>query len=68
MTGFRNFELNETHFSDLPEYFDNAFLNRHVQTGILRFYYETKSTSFLVYSSLEAKTFCMLMKLKPIHK
>ena len=22
MTGFRNFELNETHFSDLPEYFD----------------------------------------------
>ena len=22
MTGFRNFELNETHFSDLPEYFN----------------------------------------------
>ena len=54
--------------TDLPEHFDNAFLNRHVQTGILGFYYETKSTSFLVYSSLEAKTFCMLMKLKPIHK
>ncbi len=22
MTGFRNFELNQSHFGDLPEYFD----------------------------------------------
>ena len=51
---------------ELPEHFDNAFLNRNVQSGILGFYYETKNTSFLVYSSIEAKTFCILMKLKPI--
>ena len=60
-----NEESNEA-TSDLPEHFDNAFLNRHVQTGILGFYYETRNTSFLVYSSVEAKTFCMLMKLKPM--
>ena len=51
--------------SDLPEHVENAFVNRNVQSGILGFVYETKETSFIVYSSIEAKTFCILMKLKP---
>ena len=59
----------ETHqpTPDLPEHVDNAYINRNVQTGILGFCYETKDSSFIVYSSIEAKTFCILMKLKPLH-
>ena len=52
---------------DLKEHVDNIYVNRNVQTGILGFYYETKDNSFIVYSSIEAKTFCILMKLKPLH-
>ena len=57
----------ETDHPDLPEHVDSAYLNRNVQTGILGIRYETKDTSFVVYSSIEAKTFCILMKLKPLH-
>ena len=51
-----NEESNEA-TSDLPEHFDNAYLNRHVQTGILGFYYETRNTSFLVYLISRGKNF-----------
>ena len=51
---------------DLPEHVDNAYLNRNVQTGILGFRYETKNSNFIIYSSVEAKTFCILMNLKPL--
>ena len=51
---------------DLPEHADNAFLNRNVQTGILGFRYETKNWTFIVYSSIESKTFCLIMKLTPM--
>ena len=52
---------------DLPEHVDNAYLNRNVQTGILGFRYETKNSNFIIYSSVEAKTFCILRNLKPLH-
>ena len=52
--------------SNLSEHVDNAFLNRDIHTGILGFCYENKDNSLLVYSSVEAKTFCMIMYLKPI--
>ena len=51
---------------DLPEHVDNAYLNRNVQTGILGFRYETKNSNFIIYSSVEAMTFCILMNLKPL--
>ena len=66
----RNGEMsNEEHNHtpiDLVEHNDNPFLNRHVQYGILGFRYETKNESILVYSSVEAKTFCMIMRLGPM--
>ena len=56
-----NLNLNE-----LPEHVDNLFLNRNVHKGILGFRYETKDTEIIVYTSIEVKTFCMIMQLKPI--
>ena len=50
----------------LPEHVDNAFLDRNVQKGILGFRYETKQSSFVVYSSIECKTFCLIMQLTPL--
>ena len=44
------------------------FLNRNVITGILGFRYETKNEMFIIYSPVEAKTFCMIMQLNPIPK
>ena len=65
-----NGEINESDSTDestnLPEHVDNALLNRNLQTGILRFRYQNKTAQFIVYSSVEAKTFCILMKLDPI--
>ena len=55
-------EENET-LSELPEHSDDPFLNRHVQYGVLGFRYETKDVAFTVYSSIESKTFCIIMKL-----
>ena len=49
-----------------PEHVDNPFLNRHYKNGILGFRYETKNECFIIYSSIENKTFCYLMRLKPI--
>ena len=51
---------------ELPEHVDNLLLNRNVHTGLLGFRYETKDTKIIVYTSIEAKTFCMIMDLKPI--
>ena len=53
---------------ELPEHVDNLLLNRDVHRGILGFRYETKDTEIIVYTSIEAKTFCMIMQLKPIPK
>ena len=50
----------------LPEHADNLFLNRDVYKGLLGFRYETKDTKIIVYTSIEAKTFCILMNLKPV--
>ena len=50
----------------LPEHVDDPFLNRNVQHGILGFRYKTKNSTFVVYSSIEAKTFCLIMKLTPM--
>ena len=52
---------------EIPEHVDNPFLNRHVQRGVLGFRYETKNDTVIVYSSIEAKTFCILMNLSPMH-
>ena len=51
---------------NLPEHVDDPFLNRHVQYSILGFRYETKDTKMIVYSSVECKTFCMIMQLSPM--
>ena len=53
-------------YSEIPEHVDNGLLNRNVHKGILGFRYETKDTSFVVYTSVEAKTFCYIMQLKPL--
>ena len=53
---------------NIPEHVDNPFLNRNVHNGILGFRYETKTEKFVVYSSIEAKTFCMIMQLKPLKR
>ena len=53
--------------SDIPEHSDNPFLNRNLTKGILGFLYENKADGItLVYSSLEAKTFCKLMSISPL--
>ena len=49
---------------NLPEHVDDPFLNRHVLKGILGFQYKNKDTQIIVYSSIENKTFCMIMQLK----
>ena len=53
---------------DLPKHVNNAFLNRNVQKDILGFRYETKTDKWIVYSSVEAKTFCMIMQISAMHK
>ena len=51
---------------NLPEHVDNPHLNRNVQNGILGFRYENRKCTIIVYSSVEARTFCILMKIKPL--
>ena len=55
----------EENINELPEHVDNLFFNRNVHKGLLGFRYETKDTKIIVYTSIEAKTFCMIMDLKP---
>ena len=56
---------NEQEIFDLPQH-DYALLNTDVLTGILGFHYETKDTVIVVYSTVETKTFCYIMQIKPI--
>ena len=51
---------------DLPEHADNPVLNTQINGGILGFRYEIKDSSFVVYSTIETKTFCYIMKLTPV--
>ena len=53
---------------DIPKHVDNPMLNRNLQSGVLGFRYETKKETIVVYSSLKAKTFCILMSLSPMRK
>ena len=57
---------NEQEIFDLPQHADYALLNTDVLTGILGFHYETKDTVIVVYSTVETKTFCYIMQIKPI--
>ena len=52
--------------ANLPEHIDNPTLNRDLRNGVLGFRYENKKDVLIVYTSLEAKTFCILMKIKPM--
>ena len=52
--------------SNVPQHVDYPLLNTNVKTGILGFRYETKEEMFTIYSSLETKTFCMIMQLAPL--
>ena len=61
-----NEETNVDLYANMPEHIDNAFLNRDLKKGILGFRYENKQSVVTVYSSLEAKTFCILMGLTAI--
>ena len=54
--------------NELPEHVDNIYLNRNVKTGVLGFRYETKNSTIIVYSSIETKTFCYIMKITPLMK
>ena len=61
-------EINEINVHpELPEHFDNPFINKHLVKGILGFYYENKNGGHLIYRSPEAKTFCYLMSIKPLN-
>ena len=54
---------------DLPEHSDNPFINRNLVNGILGYRYENKTDGMtIIYTSLEAKTFCKLMQIHPIKK
>ena len=53
---------------DLPEHVDNLLLNRNVHNGVLGFRYENKDELIIVYSSIEAKTFSMIMQITPLKK
>ena len=55
-----------TYESNLPQHADYALLNTDVLSGILGFHYETKDTVIVIYSTVETKTFCYIMQLKPI--
>ena len=48
----------------LPEHVDDPYLDRDLKNGILGFRYENKKEIVIVYSSIEAKTFCMILHLK----
>ena len=55
--------------SDLPEHSDNPFINRDLRSGILGFRYENKSDGmFIVYTSIQSKTYCKMMKIAPLKK
>ena len=56
-------ELVEFH---VPEHIDYHGLNRDLKTGILSFRYENQNEQIVVYSSPEAKTFCILMGITPL--
>ena len=51
---------------DLPEHVDNLILNRNVHNGTLGFRYKNKDATVIVYSSIEARTFCLIMHLSPL--
>ena len=53
---------------ELPEHVDNLLLNRNVHNGVLGFRYENKNYTVISYTSIEAKTFCMIMQITPIKK
>ena len=63
-----NSDEENDHHVELPKHVDDPFLNRNVKRGTLGFRYETKNEMLLVYSSLEAKTFCILMSLSPLRR
>ena len=52
--------------TDVPQHVDNPVLNSSIPHGILGFFYETKDSTILVYSTIETKTFCYIMQLKPV--
>ena len=58
--------VSDNTYNDYPEHVDNALLNGHIRKGVLGFRYENKTCMFIVYTSVEAKTFCMIMHLKLI--
>ena len=58
---------NGENLENLPEHVDNLLLNRDIfKNGILGFRYETKDVVIMSYTSVEAKTFCLLMRIRPI--
>ena len=61
-----NVNANNETTLELPEHNDDPFLNRNVQYGILGFRYETQNSVLIVYTSIQAKTFCMIMHLSPV--
>ena len=50
----------------VPEHVDSILVPPNLKNDILGFRYETKNDVITVYTSPEAKTFCMLMGIKPI--
>ena len=56
----------EIDVGNVPEHVDYVLLNHDLKKGILGFRYENKKSMFIVYTSPEAKTFCILMRIKPL--
>ena len=56
---------NDTYLN-IHEHVDDPLLNRNLRTGILGFRYEMKKSTIIIYLSIEAKTFCMLMRIEPL--
>ena len=52
--------------SNLPNHWDNPYLNTTLPNGILGFFYENKDSTVTVHTSVESRTFCILMKIEPI--
>ena len=52
---------------DIQEHSERPFLNTNLKSGILGFRYENKTDGLtVIYSSVEAKTLCILMKISPL--
>ena len=60
-------EVNSS-LNNLPSHADNPFLNCDLKNGVLGFRCENKKETIVIYSSIESKTFCTLMKLRPLIK